>query len=82
MYIYVQKTSCFLSNVLTVYAILVFASGFFPHKAFLPGLAAWPPGRDVSQLSPPFNKVIFMVVDALRRYSWVLFSLALADSHQ
>lgn len=68
MYIYIQKTSCFLANVLTVCAILVFASGFFPHKAFLPGLAAPPLEQDVSQSPSPFNKVIFMVVDALRRY--------------
>ena len=68
MYIYIQKTSCFLANVLTICAILVFASGFFPHKAFLPGLAAWPSGRDVPQLLSPFDRVIFMVVDALRRY--------------
>jgi predicted AlkP superfamily pyrophosphatase or phosphodiesterase len=68
MYIFVQKSSCFLANALTTCAILVFAAGFFPHKAFLPGLAAWPAGQDESQMSPPFDRVIFMVVDALRRY--------------
>jgi len=68
MYMFVQKSSCFLANVLTACAILVFATGFFPHKAFLPGLAAWPAGQDDSQISPPFDRVIFMVVDALRRY--------------
>src|SRR2546423_14311791 len=67
MYIYIQKPSCFLANVLTICAILIFASGFFPHKAFLPGLAAWGSDMDISQLSSPFNRVIFMVVDALRR---------------
>jgi hypothetical protein len=62
MYTRVQKTSYFLANVLTISAILVFASGFFPHKAFLPGLAAWRPGQSISQAPPPFNRVIFMVV--------------------
>lgn len=47
-------------------ALALFASGFFPYKLFLPGLAtfdeesSWPP--------PVFDRVIFMVVDALRRY--------------
>jgi ethanolaminephosphotransferase len=80
MNIYVKKPFCFLANALTVCAVLVFASGFFPRKAFLPGLAALPLGQDVSELSSPFNKVIFMVVDALRRYSSLKpFSIA-ADS--
>jgi predicted AlkP superfamily pyrophosphatase or phosphodiesterase len=68
MCISVQKSACFLANVLTICAILVFAAGFFPHKAFLPGLAAWPTGQDESRASSPFDRVIFMVVDALRRY--------------
>ena len=63
MHIYVRKTSCFLANTFTIFAILVFATGFFPHKAFLPGLAE----QHVSPVQSPFDRVIFMVVDALRR---------------
>ncbi len=62
MQVYVRKASCFLANVLTISAILVFATGFFPHKAFLPGLAE----QHVSRTQAPFDRVIFMVVDALR----------------
>lgn len=63
----VSRTTCILANILLACAILLFAAGFFPHKAFLPGLATWPTDRDASVVGPPFEKVIFMVVDALRR---------------
>jgi ethanolamine phosphate transferase 2 subunit G len=61
------KTRCILANLFLAIAILLFAAGFFPHKAFIPGLAEWPVDRDVPSMGPPFEKVIFMVVDALRR---------------
>jgi ethanolamine phosphate transferase 2 subunit G len=64
---YFSKVSCLLSNALVIGSILVFAVGFFPHKAFLPGLATWSDRQDGSTISAPFDKVIFMVVDALRR---------------
>jgi ethanolaminephosphotransferase len=54
-------------NVLIPAAILVFAKGFFPYKPFLPGLAEY----DDLHLGPPpvapFDRLVFMVVDALRR---------------
>ncbi|MCJ1248325.1 major facilitator super transporter protein [Trapelia coarctata] len=46
--------------------ILTFAIGFFPHKPFLPGRSQHHPGEIETIREPPFNKVIFMVVDALR----------------
>ncbi|KAL8781691.1 MAG: hypothetical protein Q9194_000194 [Teloschistes cf. exilis] len=54
------------SNLLIPSALLVFAWGFFPYKAFLPGSASYT--RDQLELAQnaPFDKVIFMVVDALR----------------
>lgn len=52
-------------NVLLGAAILIFAKGFFPHKAVLPGLAARNAEIQLSAKAP-FDKVIFMVVDALR----------------
>lgn len=56
------------ANALIPVAILIFASGFFPYKPFLSGLAQY----EVLEYGPPseapFDKVIFMVVDALRRY--------------
>jgi len=55
------------ANVLIPVAILIFASGFFPYKPFLSGLAQ----HEALEYGPPpeapFDKVIFMVVDALRR---------------
>ena len=57
-----------LANALLPIAAAVFAIGFFPYKPFLPGLAVH---RDVPQYGAPppplFDKVVFMVVDALRR---------------
>jgi hypothetical protein len=62
------------SNLLIPVAILVFATGFFPYKPFMPGLAvyeeigtgnAFKEGRQKTP-EPPFDKVVFMVVDALR----------------
>ncbi|KAF2263833.1 GPI ethanolamine phosphate transferas-like protein 2 [Lojkania enalia] len=61
-----------LANLLIPVAILVFATGFFPYKPFMPGLAtyedlgwegkmAWTKEPD-----PKFDKLVFMVVDALR----------------
>lgn len=63
-----------LANLLIPVAILIFATGFFPYKPFMPGLAEF---EDVSisdgdlknvQYPPeaPFDKLVFMVVDALR----------------
>ncbi|KAL4871961.1 hypothetical protein BDV12DRAFT_3793 [Aspergillus spectabilis] len=54
----------FMANVLILIAILVFSLGFFPYKTLIPGMATF----EVPQDAPPkiFDKVIFMVVDALR----------------
>lgn len=60
-----------LANALLPIAVLVFAVGFFPYKPVLPGLADWAED-DVGSLESsvrgdaPFDKVVFMVVDALR----------------
>ncbi|OAP61313.1 hypothetical protein AYL99_03514 [Fonsecaea erecta] len=57
-----------LSNIILIAALVIFAKGFFPHKAFLPGLATWPAATAATGVarSSPFDRVIFMVVDALR----------------
>ena len=52
------------ANLLIPLAILTFATGFFPYKPFIAGRASF---RDDDVQSAPFDKVIFMVVDALRR---------------
>ncbi|KAJ8609997.1 hypothetical protein MRB53_038837 [Persea americana] len=54
------------ANLLIPVAVLTFASGFFPYKPFLPGLATFGDGFAVQQSEPPFDRLIFMVVDALR----------------
>ncbi|KAK5730034.1 major facilitator superfamily transporter protein [Elasticomyces elasticus] len=61
-----------LANVLLLVAILAFAQGFFPYKPLLPGLATLDDEQDVQQRMEAeqeeavFDRVIFMVVDALR----------------
>jgi ethanolaminephosphotransferase len=57
-----------LANLLLPFAILTFASGFFPYKPVLSGLASFQ-HDDVTQNTQPeavFDRIIFMVVDALR----------------
>jgi ethanolaminephosphotransferase len=67
-----------LANFLLPIAILVFATGFFPYKPFMPGLAkyeqlgwedrmGWGKGSGVESVpDAPFERLVFMVVDALR----------------
>jgi ethanolaminephosphotransferase len=65
-----SKTSTLLliaSNALIPIAILIFASGFFPYKPFLSGLAQYETLINGPPPEAPFDKVVFMVVDALRR---------------
>ncbi|KAF2184722.1 GPI ethanolamine phosphate transferas-like protein 2 [Zopfia rhizophila CBS 207.26] len=60
-----------VANLLIPVAILVFATGFFPYKPFIPGLAEY---EEIGNYAykfgkapdAPFNKLVFMVVDALR----------------
>ena len=57
-----------LANALIPVSLIIFATGFFPYKPFLSGLAQY---EDLGQGPPPvapFDKVVFLVVDALRRY--------------
>ena len=56
-----------IANLLIPIAILVFATGFFPYKPFISGRASFEGRSNGSgHASAPFDKVIFMVVDALR----------------
>ncbi|KAI1250083.1 hypothetical protein MGN70_008534 [Eutypa lata] len=55
-----------VANLLIPAAILIFATGFFPYKPFLPGLADYQSIVSGSPPKAPFDRVIFMVVDALR----------------
>lgn len=63
-----------LANLLIPVAIVVFATGFFPYKPFMPGLAKYEElglsnGVGEGWQEPPaapFDKLVFMVVDALR----------------
>ena len=63
----IEQTSLWLSNLLLPIAIFVFSTGFFPYKPFLPGLAKFPDNDYGAKRDAPFDKVVFMVVDALRR---------------
>ncbi|KAJ5570357.1 GPI ethanolamine phosphate transferase 2 [Penicillium hispanicum] len=53
------------ANLLVPVGILTFSFGFFPYKPLLPGLATFDE-IDQNATSAVFDKVIFMVVDALR----------------
>ncbi|KAF2823709.1 alkaline phosphatase-like protein [Ophiobolus disseminans] len=63
-----------LANLLIPVAIVVFATGFFPYKPFMPGLATYEDSGNDEVLGKgwkeppeaPFDKLVFMVVDALR----------------
>lgn len=57
----------FAVNLLIPISLLIFASGFFPHKVFRPGRSTFTTEQAVLAQHAPFDKVIFMVVDALRR---------------
>ncbi|KAI5208717.1 alkaline phosphatase-like protein [Aureobasidium subglaciale] len=71
-----KRIALALSNILIPIAVLVFATGFFPYKPFLSGLATFEEveneelgmGLLQSNERPQriFDKVIFMTVDALR----------------
>ncbi|KAF7185350.1 GPI ethanolamine phosphate transferase 2 [Pseudocercospora fuligena] len=66
-----SRTACLaLANILLPIAVLVFASGFFPYKPVLPGLATFEEHGEQGLIShgsdTKFDKVVFMVVDALR----------------
>jgi len=57
------------ANILIPIAILIFATGFFPYKPLLSGLAEYDTLADYGgPPEPPFDKLVFMVIDALRRY--------------
>lgn len=56
-----------LANVLIPISMLVFATGFFPYKPFIPGLAEYEALEYGLPPKAPFDRLVFMVVDALRR---------------
>ncbi|KAI1344282.1 GPI ethanolamine phosphate transferase [Xylariaceae sp. FL0016] len=62
----VSTTLLVVANLLVPAAILIFATGFFPYKPFLPGLAQYDHLEYGSPPEPPFDRLVFMVVDALR----------------
>ncbi|KAI1206541.1 alkaline phosphatase-like protein [Annulohypoxylon truncatum] len=54
------------ANLLIPVAIILFAIGFFPYKPFLPGLAEYKSFEYGPPPQAPFDRLIFMVIDALR----------------
>ncbi|EEY22548.1 GPI ethanolamine phosphate transferase [Verticillium alfalfae VaMs.102] len=55
-----------IANLLIPVSIIVFATGFFPYKPFLSGLAQYEALDYGSPPAAPFDRLVFMVVDALR----------------
>ena len=71
-----------LANILIPLAALIFATGFFPYKPVLPGLATFAAEdareeldmlKELDRPARVFDKVVFMVVDALRRSVIIFF---------
>ena len=60
-----------IANLLIPLAMFIFAIGFFPYKPFIPGRAKF---TDDDVQSAPFDKVVFMVVDALRRFAILCYA--------
>jgi ethanolaminephosphotransferase len=57
------------ANLVIPAAILIFATGFFPYKPLLPGLASFDAVTEYGEPpAAPFDKLVLMVIDALRRY--------------
>ncbi|CAK7266639.1 major facilitator super transporter protein [Sporothrix epigloea] len=54
------------ANLLIPLAIGIFGKGFFPYKPLLPGLAQYEDNGYGLPAPAPFDRVVFMVVDALR----------------
>lgn len=57
-----------IANILVPLSIVTFGIGFFPYKPVLPGLAEYEPLESGEPPRAPFDRLVFMVVDALRRY--------------
>lgn len=64
---YLSTASLIIANLLIPLSLFTFATGFFPYKAFLPGKATFNDSLIDHVEVPVFDKLIFMVVDALRR---------------
>ncbi|CAN8097225.1 unnamed protein product [Discula destructiva] len=54
------------ANLLIPISIYIFGTGFFPYKPLLPGLAVYGESKYGPPPAAPFDRVVFMVVDALR----------------
>ncbi|KAK8061189.1 gpi ethanolamine phosphate transferase 2 [Apiospora hydei] len=63
---YLSTALLVAANLLIPVAIYIFAKGFFPYKPLLPGLAQYEALKEEPQPAPPFDRLVFMVVDALR----------------
>jgi hypothetical protein len=78
-----------ICSVLQLAGIGFFARGFFPYKKVLPGFAAETVAEDyiaVGLDEPPslperiFDRMVFIVIDALRRYIPNTFDIAISCS--
>lgn len=67
-----------IANILLPLSIVVFGIGFFPYKPFLPGLAEYEALEFGEPPAAPFDKLVFMVVDALRRCVVICHGISMA----
>jgi ethanolamine phosphate transferase 2 subunit G len=74
------RSTCLLfiiCSILQIVGVAIFAKGFFPYKTVLSGNAKHNEAADYEEfglqpLSPPeplFDRLVFVVIDALRRYT-------------
>ncbi|KAJ9301463.1 hypothetical protein DTO271G3_1598 [Paecilomyces variotii] len=62
----IMKLATLVANLLVLIAMVIFATGFFPYKPLLQGHASFDDSRQFRRPPQIYNKLIFMVVDALR----------------
>lgn len=65
--LHLSTIALILANILIPLSIIVFGVGFFPYKPLLPGLAEYETTELGSPPNAQFDRLVFMVVDALRR---------------
>ena len=67
MVLFTSLWSLVLSNLILPLAVLIFARAFYPFKVTLPGMATNSASESLDAEPAPFDKLIFVVIDALRR---------------
>lgn len=57
----VSTSTILITNLLILVSLIIFALGFFPYKAFLPGHASFTADQAQLAQQAPFDRIVFMV---------------------